>query len=192
MLDIYAKPEEREKTSLYVREIETDHKPGPDGNLVAFDRIVFGKHGTNTYEQRYTVKQLQKENPKLWAETEALYLKWKEHQTIIRDGLDLKAWPAITKGQIKACEGLGLFTVEDIAEATSSIREKLGMGSNELVDKAKAWVGNKDASATANRIAQLEATLQAQSDDLRTAQETIDQLMAEKGKRPVPPRKEAA
>jgi hypothetical protein len=191
-MDIYAKPEDREKTSLYVREIETDHKPGPDGNLIAVDRIIFGKHGTNTYEQIYEVGRLQKDNPKLWAETEQLYEQWKKHQTIVRDGLNLKAWPAITKGQIKACEGLGLFTVEDIATATSSIREKLGMGANELVDKAKAWVANKDASAVANELADLRALVKAQADDLKTAQETIDAVMAEKGKRPSPPRKEAA
>lgn len=191
-MDIYAKPEDREKTSLYVREIETDHKPGPDGNLIAVDRIVFGKHGTNTYEQIYEVGRLQKDNPKLWAETEPLYEQWKKHQTIVRDGLNLKAWPAITKGQIKACEGLGLFTVEDIASATSSIREKLGMGANELVDKAKAWVANKDASATANRLAELETLIKAQAEDLKTARETIDGLMSSQGKRPSPPRKEAA
>lgn len=191
-MEVYAKPEQREEISLYVREIETDHKPGPDGNLIAFDRIVFGKKGTNLYEQIYPVERLKKENPPLWAYVAPLYERWKVEQTIVRDGLSLKAWPPITKGQIKACEGLGLFTVEDIATASSSIREKLGMGSNELVDKAKAWVSNKDASATANRIAAMEAQIKAQSDDLKTAQATIDALMAAKGQRPTPPRKEAA
>jgi hypothetical protein len=191
-MEIYAKEKDRDEISLYVREIETDHKEGPDGNLISFDRIVFGKKGTNSYEQIYPVDRLKKDNPPLWEFVRPLYEKWKENQTIVREGLDLKAWPAITKGQIKACEGLGLFTVEDIATATSAIREKLGMGANELVDKAKAWVGNKDATATANRLAALEALIQTQSDDLKTARETIDQLMAEKGKRPVAPRKEAA
>lgn len=191
-MEIYAKDSDRKEWSLYVREIETDHKEGPDGNLVAFDRIVFGKKGTNAYEQIYPVDRLKKDNPELWEFVRPLYERWKENQTIVREGLDLKAWPAITKGQIKACEGLGLFTVEDVATATSSIREKLGMGANELVDKAKAFVASKDATATANRLAVLEALLATQADDLKTARETIDNLMAEKGKRPVPPRKEAA
>jgi hypothetical protein len=194
-MDIYAKPEDRDQISLYVREIETDHKPGPDGTLMAFDKIIFGKKGTNGYEQIYAVDRLKKDNPQLWSFAEPLYLKWKEHQTLVREGLDLKAWPAITKGQIKACEGLGLFTVEDIASATSAIRDKLGMGGNELVDKAKAFVANKDASATAVRLANLESVIASQAKDLETAQQTIDSLMAERGQKPVRPKnreKEAA
>lgn len=191
-MDIYAKPEDRESIALYVREIETDHKEGPDGTLIAFDRIVFGKKGTSNYEQSYSVDRLKKDNPALWEFTRPLYERWKENQTIVRDGLDLKAWPGVTKGQIKACEGLGLYTVEDVATATSSIRQSLGIGANELVDKAKAFVASKDATAMAAELAQLKSLVRSQADDLKTAQKTIDGLMAEKGKKPTPPRKEAA
>jgi hypothetical protein len=148
-----------------------------------------GKQGTNSYEQIYPVDRLKKDNPPLWEFVEPLYTKWKESNTIVRDGLNLKAWSGITKGQIKACEGMGLFTVEDIATASSSIRERLGMGANELVDKAKAFVANKDATAAATELAALRKMVEDQSEDLRTARETIDGLMAAKGQRPNKPAK---
>lgn len=192
MVDVYAKPADRDQISLYVREIETDHKAGPDGNLVAYDRIVFGKQGTNGYEQIYPVERLKKDNPMLWAFAEPLYEQWKKHQTLVRDGLSLKAWSAITKGQIKACEGLGLFTVEDIAKATSSIREKLGMGANELVETAKAFVANKEGTAHATKIAALEKMVADQAAALEEARATMDKLAAQAGKRPTPPKKDAA
>jgi hypothetical protein len=78
-----------------------------------------------------------------------------EHNTIDRPGLPLESWPAITKGQIRACHDLGLHVVEDIATATDTIRQKLGMGATELIAKAKAFMANKDQSATANKVAEL-------------------------------------
>lgn len=188
MVEIYAKPTDRDEIALWVKSIETDHKPGPDGTLVAFDKVTFGKKGTANYEQVYAVARLERDNPTVWGWFEPFYAKWKKDQTIVREGLDLKAWPAITKGQITACNGMGLFTVEDIATASSTIREKLGMGANDLVDKAKAFVANKDASATAVKIANLERDLASAVGDLKTAQETIDTLMAERGKKPIRPK----
>lgn len=182
----------RSDISLYVREIETDHKPGPDGNLVAFDTIVFGKKGTNNYEQRYEIERLKKQNPVLWEWCRGLYERWKESQTIVRDGLDLKAWPAITKGQISACHGLGLYTVEDLTTATSSIREKLGIGAGELIEKAKAFVNNKEASAQANKIAAQDAEIAQLRADLDEARKTMDALAAKQGKSPQKPRLERA
>ena len=73
-----------------------------------------------------------------------------------------------------------------------SVREKFGMGFLDLRNQAKLFLASKADSATANRIADLEMKLAAVIKDNEEARATIDQLMAEKGKRPVGrPRKDA-
>lgn len=182
MIDGNASPDDRNKIALYVQEIEKDHKPGPDGNLVEIHKIYFGKRGEPNYQQIYDTRRLQKENPMLWDYVRPLYENWLKNETIEREGLALESWPAITKGQIKACKGIGLHTVEDIATATDSIRQKLGLGASDLIQKAKAFVANKADSAVANRVATLEAQLAQMAADLKEAQETNAALAAEAGR----------
>lgn len=187
-----ARPEDREQIALYVLEIETDHKPGPDGTLVAVDRITFGKRGAPNYQQIFEVGRLKKDDPTLWEYVRPVYEKWQKDNVITTEGHPLEAWPLITKGQIKVCKSLGLRSVQDVANATDSVREKFGMGFLELRAQAKAFLAAMADTATANRIADLEAKLAAVVKDNEEARATIDALMAEKGKRPVGrPRKDA-
>lgn len=188
-----ARPEDRDQIALYIVEIETDHKPGPDGTLIAVDRITFAKRGAPNYTQHWEVPRLKREDPTLWEHFRPVYEKWQKDNVITTDGHPLEAWPVITKGQIKVCKSLGLRSVEDVATATDSVREKFGMGFLELRAQAKAFLAAKADSATANRIADLEAKLASLISDNEQARATIDALMAEKGKRPVGrPRKDAA
>ncbi len=115
----------------------------------------------------------------LWGAVQPLYERWKKDRTIVRDGLMLDAWGMFTKGQIKACNDLGMFTVEDIATATDSIRQKLGIGASDMMAKAKAVMANKEGAAQAAIIARLEATVEAQSKMLEEMRETNDALAAE-------------
>lgn len=176
-----AKPEDRDQIALYIQEIEFDHKPGPDGNLVAYTKITFGKKGTANYQQIYEKKRLQKDNPMLWEHFRPAIEKWEKDRTLVREGFPLESWPAITKGQIKACKDLGMFTVEDIATATSSIHQRLGMGASDLIQKAKAWYADKDHSAQANKIAQLEAAVEHLKQQLEESTATNKALAAQAG-----------
>lgn len=187
-----AKPEDRDKISLYPREILTDHKMGPDGVLIEVDKIIFGKQGASNYEQTYEVPRLKKENPALWEFIKKTYEGWKADRTIKREGMSLDAWPAITKGQIKACNDLGLFTVEDIATATDTIRQKLGMGANDLMNKAKSFVANIDGAKQAALIAHLQETVEAQARMLEEQRETMDALALAAGKQVRKPREREA
>jgi hypothetical protein len=166
---VMGKPSE---IALYVLDIWTDHKPGPDGNLIAVDKVKFGKRGAEKFERVDEIPRLRKFEPDVFQWFEPLYEGWKKNNEIKREGMPLEAWPAITKGQIGACKDLGLHVVEDIAEATDTIRQKLGMGANDLITKAKHFVANKDKSANANKIAELEAavaTLTAALEEERSA-----------------------
>lgn len=185
-----AKPEDRDQIALYPREILTDHKMGPEGVLIEVDKIIFGKRGASNYEQIYEVPRLKKENPQLWQFIQKTYEGWKADRTIKREGMALEAWHC-TKGQIKACNDLGLFTVEDIAKATDSIRQKLGLGANDLIMKAKAFVENIDGAKQAALIAQLQATVEAQARTLEEQRATMDMLAAQAGKSVRKPRERA-
>jgi uncharacterized coiled-coil protein SlyX len=187
-----AKPQDRDEIALFPREILTDHKMGPDGVLIEVDKIVFGKKGASNYEQIYEVPRLKRENPQLWKFIQKTYEGWKADRTLRRDGMALDAWPAITKGQIKACNDMGLFTVEDIATATDSIRQKLGIGANDLMMKAKAFIANIDSAKQAAAIAQLQATVEAQARTIEEQRETMDMLASQAGKSVRKPREREA
>lgn len=186
-----AKPEDREKFAVFVLDIETDHKPDGDGNLVPFDRIILGKKGAPNYQQPWDVSRLMKDDPALWAHIKPIYERWKETNKITTEGHPLEAWPLLTKGQLKQAKNLGLRSVEDMAEATDLIREKFGMGFAELQKGARAFLANKADSAAAARVTTLEDQIKAMASQLEEAQRTIDGLMAAQGKVAQKPRKAA-
>lgn len=188
-----AKPEDRNNIAVFVLNIETDHK-SVEGNLVAVDRITVGKKGSPNYQQTWDVNRLKKDDPTLWRFLEPTYENWKKTQTIATDGHPLEAWPAVTKGQLKAYKELGLRSVEDVAAATDSTRERMGMGALDMIRQAKAFLASKENSATAAKVADLEAQIAQMLKDNEEARKTIDALMAERGKAPRKPRleKEAA
>lgn len=161
-----ARPEDRTQIALFVLDIWKDHKPGPDGNLIEVHKVRFGKKGAEKYEREDEIPKLKKFEPDVYAWFEPLYEGWLKHNTIDRPGLALESWPAITKGQIRACKDLGLHVVEDIATATDTIRQKLGLGANDLIKQAKAFVENKDQSATANKVAELEKAVEMLTKEL--------------------------
>lgn len=186
-----AKPEDRESIALYVQEIFKDHKKGPDGNLIEVHKVTFGKKGTANYQRTDEIPRLQKHEPQIYAWFEPLYEGWKKNNQIPRVGLPLESWPAITAGQTKACKDMGIFTVEDIATATSSIRDKLGLGASELMSQAKAFVANKDKSASANLIASQQSAIDQLMKELKDSRETVELLMAKEGKKPIKPKEKA-
>jgi hypothetical protein len=178
-----AKPEDRDQIALWIQKFKTEHKPGADGNLVAVDRVYLGKKGIAGFQNICNVERLKKDDPFLWDKLVGpAYEQWKKDQTLPTSGLALEAWPAISEGQIEMCRTLGLRSVEDIATATDSIRQKLGMGANDLIAKAKAFHANKDASATANKIAVQDGQIAQLQKDLEEATRTIAQLAAAQGK----------
>lgn len=186
-----ARPEDRNEIALFILDIETDHKQGPDGNLIAVDRITFGKKGSPNYQQIVEVGRFKREQPDVYEYFRPAYERWKQDNTIATIGHPLEAWPAITKGQIKICKSIGLRSVEDIANATDAVREKFGMGFLDLRAQAKLFLESKEASASAHEKAEMQRRLETLEKALEEARGTIDGLMAQQGKRPVGrPRKE--
>jgi hypothetical protein len=162
---VNAKPDDRNQIALVVQEIWRDHKMGPDGTLVEVHKVKFTKKGAEKWEREDEIPKLKKFEPEIYAWMESLYKGWLEHNKIVREGLPLESWH-VTKGQLRTCNDLGLFTVEDIATATDTIRQKLGMGGTELIAKAKAFMANRGQSATANKVAELEKAVEMLTKEL--------------------------
>ncbi len=176
-----AKPSDRDEIALWIKDIAVDHRMGPDGVLMQDVRITFGKKGTTNYELHYWKSRLKKENEALWKKFGPDLDRWETDQTLPVHGMALEAWPGINKAQIKACKDLGLRSVEDIATASDSIRQKLGIGASELMAKAKAFTANKEGAAQAARIADLEKVAADLTEALKEAQATINELGGKQG-----------
>jgi hypothetical protein len=67
--------------ALVVLEIWTDHKPGPDGTLIAVDKVKFGKKGAENYERIDEIPRLKRQEPEIyeWFEKN-IYLGWQKHR----------------------------------------------------------------------------------------------------------------
>lgn len=62
-------------------------------------------------------------------------------------GTPLSQWTLLKPSQIRELEAINIFTVEQLAAISDSMKQRLGMGANELVASAAAYLGSaKDAS----------------------------------------------
>lgn len=175
------KPEDRNQFAVYILDIEIDHKPDGKGGLMAYERIILGKKGAPNWQSELDVKRLEKDNPALYQHLLPTIDGWRKTQTITTEGQPLEAWPTLTKGQLKALKNIGLRSVEDVRDATDSIREKFGMGFMELRKAAKAFLENKAKAAVAKQLTDQDDAIDDLKKQLQEAQDTIRQLAAKAG-----------
>jgi len=90
----------------------------------------------------------------LWKES---YSRWQNGQEPPVDGTPIKDWSSISPAQCKNLLNAGCRSVEDLAQANDEAMRRLGMGANELKNKAKAWLqAAKDHGPLTMQIASLE------------------------------------
>lgn len=68
------------------------------------------------------------------------YERWKKGEELPLNGTPIKSWPVISPAQQKNLVGLNILTVEDLAAANDEGRRRIGMGAQDLCDKAKSWL----------------------------------------------------
>lgn len=176
----HAPPPDRNRPDLYVHEIEVDHRVSRDGTLIEAHRITLGKKGVNIgqFANHYWADRMERENTFLWESlVRDVYERWKKTQAITTDGFPLESWH-LTKGMLKRCKDLGLHSVEDIASASSTVSDKLGMGGVDIVAKARAFVANKDQTALASKMTAMQAQLDQMAKDIAERDAMIAQLSA--------------
>jgi len=107
----------------------------------------------------------------LWKES---YRRWQDGQEPPVDGTPIKDWSSVSPAQCKNLLSAGCRSVEDLAQANDEAMRRLGMGANDLKNKAKAWLqAAKDHGPLTMQIASLEK----ENDQLKgTIQSLQDQI----------------
>lgn len=76
------------------------------------------------------------------------YRAFKENREMEVQGTDLRNWPMATPAEVKNCRSIKIFSVEELAELNESGIQKLGMGSRNLVERAKAYIATINGGNT--------------------------------------------
>jgi len=108
----------------------------------------------------------------LWKES---YRRWQDGQEPPVDGTPIKDWSSVSPAQCKNLLSAGCRSVEDLAQANDEAMRRLGMGANDLKNKAKAWLqAAKDHGPLTMQIAsfekendQLKGTIQSLQDQIK-------------------------
>lgn len=80
-----------------------------------------------------------------WVERyKAMYKAFKEGREPTPNGIHVRSWPAIDKGQADTLIGAQVLTVEDLAAANEQTLTRIGMGARGLQQKARAWLESAD------------------------------------------------
>jgi hypothetical protein len=116
--------------------------------------------------------------PKKWLDQwEEMYTAWKNGQEMPLDGTAIKTWSAISPAQIKNLLAIGIYTVEDLAQANDQGMRRIGMGANELKRKAKNWLDSvKDNGKITLRITQLETEKERDTLTIESLTEKVKEL----------------
>lgn len=107
------------------------------------------------------------------------YEAWKNGLDAPVNGTDLKNWPGVTPAQLRACQTISVYAVEDLAEANADIIRKLGMGGVALVEKAKAFLSSADVNKASEQIAALMVRMEGLEEALQSKSERIAELESE-------------
>jgi hypothetical protein len=98
------------------------------------------------------------------------YEAWRAGGTEALDGSDLREWPAVTKAQADSLRALSLLTIEDLAEASDGLLQRM-QGGVTLREKAQAWLKEAQSTGTlAEENRKLAAQLQALEEQLKELQ----------------------
>lgn len=119
-----------------------------------------------------TVKRATDEHRQRFAEEYAVFKKGVE-QTF--DGTPLHQWPIITPSLIKQFNHFNVYTVDQLAELSDIAMNRIGPGTRDWTEKAKAFLTRAKSSAEAQKYA-------VENERLREEQarmsDTISQLAA--------------
>lgn len=92
----------------------------------------------------------------------------KEYQ----EGMPLKAWPMVTRGQVEELKYFGIHTVEQLADlADIHVQKFMGMGT--LKEQAKAYIQQAKENAP---LVQLNAAVEAKDAEIAALNEAVEDL----------------
>jgi hypothetical protein len=95
-----------------------------------------------------------------WADIEPAYLAWKEGNEIPETGVPLAAWAGVTAEQAEVFKRFGLRTVEDVAEVSEGLVQRIPLPNvRGMREAAAGFLKSRDATKAADEIAALKSQL---------------------------------
>lgn len=82
-------------------------------------------------------------------------------------GMPLKEWPQIVGSMVKTLNYFNIFTVEQLAEIDDGAIGRIGIGTRDLVTKARAYLAQAKDTAASQRYAVENARLEARIIELQ-------------------------
>ncbi|MGE4259214.1 MAG: hypothetical protein AB7F19_07720 [Candidatus Babeliales bacterium] len=112
-------------------------------------------------------------NPEQLEEFSKEIENFKKNLTETPVGTSLQEWPAITRSMAEELRHFQIFTVEQLASASDTAIQNLGMGMRALREKARAFLEKAADNAVTDRFAKENMELK---DQLKMMQEQIKEL----------------
>jgi len=114
------------------------------------------------------------------------YDYWKKGEEMPLQGTPIKGWPVLSPAQQANIISSNILTVEDLAQANDESRKRIGMGANDVVNKAIAWLkASKSLGSVTQEITSLKTENEGLKFQVKTLQERLEQLAKELKKEPV-------
>jgi len=118
-----------------------------------------GSDGVYMQNSRFDPEWLQK--------IENMYEAWRKGEYMEVEGVPIKAWPVASPAQVKACLGLHILSVEQLAHATDEMAAALGMGGIGLRQRARDYLAAQTDPSNKVSAALEAAKIEAERKDER-------------------------
>lgn len=134
--------------------------------------------------------------PQAWLDENLKYLDaWRKGQELPPNGTAIRGWSMISPAQQETLIHMSILTVEDLAGVNDEGARRIGMGSLDLKNKAKAWLAQRadkgpltiEMAAVKAENAQLKASLATMQEQVTAlAQQVAQGSLAPVLKTPAP------
>lgn len=116
-------------------------------------------------------------NPVFVDQYRKMYDLYKKGQDIPVEGTPIKMWPVATPAQVALLTSLNILTVEDLATLPDEGMRRIGMGAQDLKNKAMSWLmAANDKGRLTTEMSQLQAKNDLLEKNLATLTAQLDEL----------------
>jgi len=172
------------------KDVPVPGKPGDFTNEAWVEWVKKGSNGATTSEKIARLSKPGKNGQvdAVWEVIRPAYEAWLRGQEEPTSGTPLSQWAMVGREQVEYLKHeLHFRSVEDVANATDSDLERMGMGARALRDKARAYVTAKQGEAViAEAMAGKDAQIASLSRQLSELSDTVKELTANLPKRKQP------
>lgn len=108
------------------------------------------------------------------------YDRWKKGEEIPLNGTAIKGWGVISPAQQATLIGMQVLTVEDLASMNDEGVKRVGMGGNDLKNKAVAWLSQlKDKGPLTQEMAAMKSENAILKSSIETLTRQVSELLAQ-------------